>query len=46
LDGFLDKAMDGRTPIPTKYKKLSNTKKLTKLINQVDKFIKSMEGKK
>jgi DNA-binding NarL/FixJ family response regulator len=46
LDGFLDKALDGRTPIPAEYKKLSNTKKLTELICQVDKFIKGMEGKK
>jgi hypothetical protein len=46
LDGFLDKVLDGRTPIPAEYKELSNTKKLTELISQVDKFIKSMEGKK
>jgi DNA-binding NarL/FixJ family response regulator len=45
LDSFLDKALDGRTPIPAEYKELSNTKKLTELISQVDKFIKTMEGK-
>jgi hypothetical protein len=46
LDGFLDKVLDGRTPIPSEYRKLSNTKKLTELISQVDNFIKSMEGKR
>jgi DNA-binding NarL/FixJ family response regulator len=45
LDGFLEKALDGRTLVPAEYKGLSNTKKLTELISQVDKFIKSMEGK-
>jgi DNA-binding NarL/FixJ family response regulator len=46
LDSFLEKALNNKTVVPSKYKELSNTEHLVKMLTKADEIIKKLEDNK
>jgi len=46
LDDFLEKAIDGKTTVPSQYKTLSNAKHLASILAKADELIKKLEENK